>query len=448
MRELRPGLWSWGDPANSVVDAAAAVSDQAAFVVVSSTGDPRPTLEADLFVTATGRSWLDSRSEHLGELASLDLWFQAEAAGALIVGATLPSHTSSHWLDFDSIQVAELVFRHLGYLPDRWARQLAVIDRQAASPDFLQAYNYSELASKAMAADDSADSAATRESMASFRTETVQHCHRAGSRDEIDLETHVPRKVGPQFWAFDRAWYRAQRSRWHELLEEERTDARPFVVAGNGPSLRSSLAELETHGDDVRLVTSNFAALEPALRERTHIHTVVNYLVAEQAAGLINLLPESVTVVVPFWLSYCIRPRDNVYFTETTADLRFSTDIAKEVSWVHTVSFYAMQLAYGLSEAELALVGFDHSYSQPDGIDEGATIVDAGPDTNHFRSDYFSGRAWQAADTDMMEQVYALAGAAFEAADRRIVNCSIGGALERFERQSLAEFVAREARSR
>jgi len=130
-----------------------------------------------------------------------------------------------------------------------------------------------------------------------------------------------------------------------------------------------------------------------------------------------------------------------VFFTETTADLRFSTATAKEISWIHTVSFYAMQLAFGLSSGNVGLVGFDHSYDQP-AVAEGAEVIDAGPDTNHFRADYFSGRRWQAADTNMMETVYDLAGKAYARQQRELINCTVGGNLELFTRSSLPDFLA------
>lgn len=436
LQQVAPGLFALGQPDDRLT---ALVLDHAAgtdIIVCGAESAADAPLRAKLFVTDGGLARLGPPREQFGELAGIDLWFRGRADNATIT--VIDSDPGP--VEVEPLATAELVARHLGYLPSQWASAIADFDPTRSAQQYLQAYSYSTIAQDNLASASGPYADATRRSMAQLGLDTADHCHRTATREEIDLEPHVPRKVGPQFWAFDRPWYRSQRSKWHGFIAAEATDPRPYVIAGNGPSLRDSLSDLEHHGADLRLVTSNFAALEKQLVAQTHVHTVVNYMVAEQAAGLINLLPEHANVVVPFWLSYCIQPRPNVFFTETTADLRFSTTIAKELSWIHTVSFYAMQLGFGLSAGDVGLVGFDHSYDQP-AVAEGAELLDTGPDTNHFRPDYFSGRRWQAADTDMMETVYRLAGQAYADDQRALVNCTIGGHLELFERASLGSFL-------
>lgn len=439
MRQVSPKLFALqeqDDP--GLVEQTRSKADDYDLIVCGPSSPTAPPLPAALFLTERGLRRLGEPHRQFGELAPLDLWFRASAEGASIALVKAEVHPAA---DLDPLATAEMVYRHLGYLPLRWASAIADGDPARSTDDYLQAYSYSVIAQDRLKAAIGDDADQTQRAIIERKLATADQCHRVATREEIDLEPYVPRKVGPQFWAFDRTWYRDQRAKWHGFVASEATDRRPYVIAGNGPSLRESLGDLAGVGSQTRLITSNFAALETSLMQSSHVHTVVNYLVAEQAAGLINLLPERVNVVVPFWLSYCIRPRPNVFFTETTADVRFSTDISKEVSWVHTVSFYAMQLGHGLSAGDVGLVGFDHSYNQP-AVVEGAELLDIGPDTNHFRADYFSGRRWQAADTDMMETVYRLAADAYVAKGRRLVNCTVGGHLELFSRCELSDFVS------
>ncbi len=98
-----------------------------------------------------------------------------------------------------------------------------------------------------------------------------------------------------------------------------------------------------------------------------------------------------------------------------------------------------MHLAYGLGYRRVALIGFDHSYVQPKGVKEEEMILDYGKDENHFIETYFQGKEWQAADVDMMEEMYKLAKDAFESDGREIVNATEGGELELFRRMDLED---------
>ncbi|MEO0630380.1 MAG: hypothetical protein AAFY46_06595, partial [Planctomycetota bacterium] len=185
---------------------------------------------------------------------------------------------------------------------------------------------------------------------------------------------------------------------------------------------------------------SNYAHLKPELFEKATYLCVVNNLVAEQGAAAFNLL-RGVTKVFPYWLGYCIDADDDTLFVNSVGYPKFSTDINENISWRHTVSFFHMQLAYGLGYARVALVGFDHSYRQAASFAEGDVVEQKDADQNHFDPRYFKGKKWHAADVDNMEAMYRLAKDAYEADGRTIVNATVGGHLELFERADLAAFV-------
>lgn len=246
--------------------------------------------------------------------------------------------------------------------------------------------------------------------------------------------------VADQRWAFSSHWLHAQMERTDDALERLRENRRgdTCIVVGNGPSLNDTDLTLFDGAD---VFVSNFAPLSKELFSRATYLSVVNNLVAEQGAVDFNLL-KGVTKFFPYWLAYCIVPDENTYFLKSIGKPEFSTDLMTNVSWRHTVSFFHLQLAYGLGYRRVALVGFDHSYRQQAGIAEGEVIEQQEEDENHFDPRYFKGKKWHAADVDNMEAMYKLAKEAFEADGREIVNATIGGHLELFDRAELGEYLS------
>ncbi|MBN1562266.1 MAG: glycosyltransferase [Anaerolineae bacterium] len=246
---------------------------------------------------------------------------------------------------------------------------------------------------------------------------------------------HSTFTVGSRQWAIAENWLQQQIARSRVFLQG-RMQSRQHdtcVIVGNGPSLQATdLALLAGHD----VIISNNAFLSEELLKHATYFTVVNYLVAEQSSAMINRL-EGVAKIVPCWLAYCIQPDERTYFVNATGHRQFSTDIFENMSWRHTVSFFNMQLAYGLGYRKVVLIGFDHSYVQPPGVVEGAIIDQTTDDENHFDPTYFKGKKWQAADVAKMEEVYLLAREAFAADGREIVNCTVGGQLEVFRRGDL-----------
>ena len=252
--------------------------------------------------------------------------------------------------------------------------------------------------------------------------------------------------VGTGHWAVDRHWRDTQLAGAHAFLRERiaRRNRDVCVVVGNGPSLnRTDLSLLENQD----VIISNNAFLSPELLRHAVYYTVVNYLVAEQSAPSINALT-GVDKVIPYWLGYCLHAGPNTHFVNADAHPEFCTDPFRNLSWRHTVTFFNLHLAYGLGYRRVVMIGFDHHYRQPSGVMEREVIRSFEEDSNHFHPDYFRGKAWQAADVDRMADMYRLAGKAFEEDGREIVNATVGGHLEVFERRPLhlaLEIESREA---
>lgn len=137
-----------------------------------------------------------------------------------------------------------------------------------------------------------------------------------------------------------------------------------------------------------------------------------------------------------------IKFRNNVCFIHSAnfASRRFAKDCSISVNQGSTVTYVAMQLAFYMGFKNVALVGCDHSFASKGPAH--TTIIAGQRDSNHFDPNYFArGVSWQLPDILDSELHYEAAKNIFDRYGRKIVNCSEGGKLEIFERQSLSEFL-------
>ena len=258
--------------------------------------------------------------------------------------------------------------------------------------------------------------------------------YRAIKTGSPQLQDSLNYEMGGKLWQFDKSWKDQQISKSHDFLRKaikERKNETCILIC-NGPSLNKIDKSLLAKAD---VIASNNIFLSDEIIQHVDFFTCVNYLVAEQSAPQINGL--SVNKILPWWLAYCINESDSTFFVDAKGFPEFSTDIFKNLSWRHTVTFFNMHLAYGLGYKKVLLVGCDHSYKQPSRVKEEELIHSSGDDNNHFDPRYFQSKKWQTADVTQIEAMYELAQIAFERDGREIINCTDGGALELFRRASL-----------
>ena len=239
-------------------------------------------------------------------------------------------------------------------------------------------------------------------------------------------------------YGVERAWLGAQIARSRrtfQTLETLRTRETCLIV-GNGATLADVDPALFAAHD---VIVSNFAFASPLLARHAKILTVTNALVAEQGAAGFNASPIPFKVA-PMWLAGVLHEDAGFSFVNATGETAFfGDDPAEKISWSSTVSFFNLQLAFALGYRRALLVGFDHSYVQPQESRLGDVLDQTGDDPNHFDTLYFRKRRWQAADTAAMEEVYRLARAAWEEDRRDVLNLSPGSKLEVFDRHDPAE---------
>ena len=208
------------------------------------------------------------------------------------------------------------------------------------------------------------------------------------------------------------------------------------VIICNGPSLLKSnlslLSNVFTFGlNKINLLfdKSNF---------RPSCIVSVNSFVIEQNTSFFN------KTKIPLFLSSAgishIRSRSNVTFLHASAQNKFAKDCSLSIMEGHTVTFVAMQLAFHMGFADVALIGCDHNFSTKGPAN--MTVTSGTRDENHFDPNYFAGGVkWQLPDLVGSEMAYYMARNIYEAHDRRIINCTEGGKLDVFERQSLQSWL-------
>ena len=228
----------------------------------------------------------------------------------------------------------------------------------------------------------------------------------------------------------------ARRSRLKLRGLRDSNAGKKAIICCNGPSLLKVDFSLLQGAYVFGLNKINLLFDKHAFRPSSIV--AVNPLVIEQNAAFYR------ETDIPLFLDSAglrhVESRASIAFLHSTAVPRFAQDCSISVYQGATVTFVAMQLAFHLGFSEVAIVGCDHDF-----VDKGPAnmAVASGPrDQNHFDPHYFAGgMQWQLPDLPQSELSYHLAKRAYEAAGRRLVNCTDGGKLEVFERQSLGEFI-------
>ncbi len=120
---------------------------------------------------------------------------------------------------------------------------------------------------------------------------------------------------------------------------------------------------------------------------------------------------------------------------------RFSTDFSEVAYCGQSVTMINIQLAYYMGFTEVYLIGMDFSYTIPDSaIVNKGNITSTEDDVNHFHPDYFGkGKKWHDPLLSQVLKTYEAFGLYFRQSDRKIINATVGGNLEVFERVDFNE---------
>ena len=111
------------------------------------------------------------------------------------------------------------------------------------------------------------------------------------------------------------------------------------------------------------------------------------------------------------------------------------------LSYTGSVTFLAIQLALYFGFSEIILVGFDNNFNNRGQSDK--AIKSEGDDIDHFDKNYFGKDViWQLPNYDALKYNFNLVKKYFENnPHKKIVNCTVGGNLENFDRCELKEYL-------
>lgn len=209
---------------------------------------------------------------------------------------------------------------------------------------------------------------------------------------------------------------------------------RCFVMA-NGPSLgRMDIGRL--HGEYTLSMNRAYLLYEQWGFTPTY-YVCVNELVLEQFADDIARL------AMPRFLNFNRRrlfsrgsPNHDLMFLRLGLVLRdqFCGDVTHTISSGGTVTFASLQLAYFMGFKEVILIGLDHNFVEK-GIPNTTEVRQSARDESHCHPDYFpKGIKWQLPDLYRSELAYALAREAFERDGRSVLDASVGGKCDVFQK--------------
>lgn len=208
---------------------------------------------------------------------------------------------------------------------------------------------------------------------------------------------------------------------------------------GNGPSLLK--CDLDRLASEVTIVSNAHYLIWEKLSYVPTFLAVEDPLVAEDRADQLRALT-GITRIFPFDLRHLLGESNQtklyLNFPRSYQPFpQFSHDLARRAYWGGTVSFLNMQLAAYLGCDPIILIGFDHSYVVPSQGIQNNVIESKGEDVNHIHPDYFGpGYRWHDPHIPRMEQSYRNARQELESRGIRILNATVGGQLEIFDRVS------------
>lgn len=219
---------------------------------------------------------------------------------------------------------------------------------------------------------------------------------------------------------------------------------RRCFIMGNGPSLLKispgPLANEITFGTNAIYLVRDWLGFLPTY------HVTEDVLVMQDRGHEIAALVGPVKFYAKkfrHWIpasGNVIHPHIEYDYSEYVGFPEFSRDASRCLWTGGTVSYLCLQLAYYFEFDPVILLGFDHNYVRPSHVTaDGCKWTSHGDDPNHIHPSYFgAGKRWHDPRTDRMEIAYQRAKAEYELVDRTVLNATVGGKLEVFNRVDYA----------
>jgi hypothetical protein len=210
---------------------------------------------------------------------------------------------------------------------------------------------------------------------------------------------------------------------------------RCFIVC-NGPSLNKM--DLTLLKDEFTLGMNRIY-----LMEEVNGFKPTYLFCLDKAVQLLQFTEEFDAVDVPCFYNWDLNTifsrKSNQHFFKGKFSPAFSKDpLVNMLGNGKTVTYIAIQFAYYMGFTEVYLIGKDHSYNTA--VKPTNAVISDGHDQNHFSPKYYKpGQIWDAPDYFSEEFAYKLARKAFEESGRKILDATLGGKLDVFEKVNFYE---------
>ncbi len=211
---------------------------------------------------------------------------------------------------------------------------------------------------------------------------------------------------------------------------------KPILIVGNGPSINNTPLE---NIDTVSIGMNKINLLFDKSTWRPDMMVCTNGLVLRQNRNFFNTT--DTILFVPTKAYYLgVKNRENVIFLNLEDELKINKNIEKKISSGCIVTFLALQIAAYLEASAVNIVGVDHNFVY-EGEDQKIKKME-GDDVNHFSPDYFKGQYWGNPNLVGSEELYGLSKEYFESIGVPIIDYTVGGKLQVFEKKDVQDLVS------
>ncbi len=213
---------------------------------------------------------------------------------------------------------------------------------------------------------------------------------------------------------------------------------KPILIVGNGPSLNKT--PLNEFQKIYSIGMNKISLIFGKTSWRPNIVVTTNTLVAKQHWRKMR------DTKIPHFLNWSSRwfiplnARQYFNFFLTNRYNCFQKTICESVGSAGSVTYAALQFAYYTGASPVIIVGLDHNYRYTGSpLDYQKSV---GDDVNHFDPNYFAdGQFWGIPDLEATEIGFENAKKIFEADGREILDATIDGKLEIFNKISIEEAI-------
>lgn len=211
------------------------------------------------------------------------------------------------------------------------------------------------------------------------------------------------------------------------------------VILCNGPSLLKTDFELLKSSGLFTFGLNKINLLFDKTDFRPSCIAAVNPFVIEQNTHFFG--ETNIPLFLDTYAMKYVCSRPNIAFVHSSGINKFARDCSFSLYQGYTVTFVALQLAFHMGFNSVALIGCDHNFLTKGSANK--TVISGEKDESHFDPNYFAGGVkWQLPDLFQSEVSYIMAREIYLANGRSVVNATVGGLLDVFERQSLKDFIA------